>query len=118
MLEDGLLTSSEIIAARCQSSLAFLSACETSRADLHGEGEELVGITGAFLRAGCRSVISCMWKMPTSVSPELVKHFYVALVENKANRAVALQAAIQAVKQQPRFDHPYYWAPFCLYGPA
>ncbi len=117
-LEDGILGVNEIAGGRCQASLVFLSACETSRADLHGYGMEMAGMAGAFLRSGTPSVVASIWKMPEEVSVPLVRSFYTELVTNQAKPAVALQRAIQAIKKQERFDHPYYWAPVCLYGAA
>ena len=117
-LEDGLFSIIEIAGAGCQASLVFLSACETSRADLHCHGLELAGMAGAFLRSGVPSVVATMWKMPEAVSVPLVRAYYEELVTNKANRAVALQRAIQVIKSQKRFSHPYFWASVCLYGAA
>jgi hypothetical protein len=118
LLEDGIFPVKEIVNGRCQASLVFLSACETAHADLYGDGMELAGMVGAFLRSGAPSVVATMWKMPESVSVALVRSYYTELVTNKANRAVALQRAIQAIKKQERFNHPYFWAPICLYGAA
>ena len=75
-------------------------------------------MAGAFLRSGVPSVVATMWKMPEAVSVPLVRTYYAELVTNKVNHAVALQRAIQAIKSQKRFDHPYFWASVCLYGAA
>lgn len=115
-LEDGLFGVDEILGGKFQARLVFLSACETSRSDVLGYGEELIGIVGAFMRCGVSSVIATMWKMPEVVSVPLVQAYYSELVNNGANRAVALQRAIQSIKRQERFNHPYFWAPICLYG--
>jgi CHAT domain-containing protein len=116
-LEDGTLTNADINAAHSRATLAVLSSCETSRGDLHA-GVELAGFVGAFMRAGCPSVIACMWKMPEEVSVEFAHSFYQSLIDGKSSKAAALQAALLALKKQERFDHPYFWAPLCLYGAA
>lgn len=117
-LEDGALTNAQINAARARATLVVLSACETSRGDLHGGGAELAGFVGAFMRAGCPSVIACMWRMPEEVSLDFANGFYQSLIEEKSSKAAALQAGLLALKKQERFNHPYFWASLCLYGAA
>ncbi|MDD2462981.1 MAG: CHAT domain-containing protein [Desulfobulbus sp.] len=117
-LEDRLLTPTEIGQAGCQAGLVFQSACETSRSDMLEDGMELIGLVGSFMRCGVPSIVATLWKMPDSVSIPLAEAYYTELGKNGTNRAVALQKAVQAIKRQQRFSHPYFWASICLYGAA
>jgi CHAT domain len=117
-LEDGMFGMDDIHRGSPRASLVFLSACDTSGSDLLGYGKELIGFVGAFMRCGVPSVVATMWKMPENVSVPLVEAFYAELVKNQTSPAVALQRAIQSIKRQERFAHPYFWASICLYGAA
>jgi CHAT domain-containing protein len=117
-LEDGLLGPNEIVKGECRAGLVFLSACETAHSDLLEYGMELIGLVGSFMRCGVPSIVATMWKMPEPVSIPLVEAYYTEWRKKETSRAVALQKAVQAVKRQERFNHPYFWASICLYGAA
>ncbi len=116
VLEDEVLHQYEIAAMDCCSSLVTLSACETAHSDLLFEpGREMSGLIGAFIRAGCPSVMASLWPVPDRVLLPLMESFYKAL-KNGANKAEALrQAQIKLIREQP-INHPYYWGSFCLWG--
>lgn len=124
---------------RCD--LATLSACE-SGLSLVRRGDELVGLLGAFLRAGASAVIATLWRVDERSTRLLMEHFYQAIqTRQAASYAEALQSAQRylmgltvadlpaAIQQEvahlpnidattPIFDNPYYWAPFILVGDA
>jgi len=115
-LEDGPLRQREIAGMRCSSTLVTLSACETAEADtLVKSGAELAGLVGAFFRAGCPSVMASLWPVADAVAAPLAETFYAAL-KGGANKAEALRQAQLAVKAREGYDHPYFWAPFILWG--
>ncbi len=118
-LEDGALCQHEIAGMRSHATLVTLSACETARADtLTRPGTELAGLVGAFFRAGCPSVIASLWPAADEVALPLAEHFYAALKKDPAHIAEALRQAQLAIKARAAegYDHPYFWAPFCLWG--
>jgi CHAT domain-containing protein len=45
---------------------------------------------------------------------ELIVRFYAGLAEQDVSKAEALQAAQDALRADPRFSHPYYWAPYLM----
>ncbi len=111
-LEDGVLLPRESFPVG--SSLVTLSACNTYRQDVLSYAE-LAGMTGHFLRLGARSTVSSLWEVPSEVTCELMREFYACLVRTK-DKALALQRAQAATAE--RYAHPFFWAPFCLVGPA
>ncbi|RZK38731.1 MAG: CHAT domain-containing protein, partial [Hymenobacter sp.] len=44
----------------------------------------------------------------------LISAFFEAWHQRGYSPASALQLAMQKVRQQPGWEHPYYWAPFRL----
>ena len=53
----------------------ILSACDTSPGKLT-RGDELIGLTRAFIYAGTPSVISTLWRVEDRASYELMRVFY------------------------------------------
>jgi CHAT domain-containing protein len=114
VLADSVLDSKRIMHmnwTRCR--LAVLSGCLTSN-----EGaENLAGpnsLVNAFLTAGADSVIASRWKVDSSAARQWMRSFYAALAMG-ATTPVALNAARRALRSDPAFRHPYYWAAFQVY---
>lgn len=109
---DGHLTAAEISRldlSHCY--LAVLSACETS---MVGADDALGSITAAFLSAGAPTVIGSLWQVSDDSTAILMMRFYEHFLE--LGSAEALRSAQLAVRKQPRWQHPFFWAAFALYG--
>ena len=72
--DDGLLTSSEILNLKLNGSLVVLSACDTGRGDITGDG--VIGLSRSLLSAGASSVIVSLWKVPDNSTAALMAEFY------------------------------------------
>jgi CHAT domain-containing protein len=112
--EDGVLSFREILRLRLAADLVTLSACETALGDLV-TGEGMVGLARAFFYAGSDSVVASLWNVSDEASAELMERFYAGLAAGLP-KAESLRRARLAVRSDPRFAHPYYWAPFGLLG--
>jgi len=97
--------------------LVVLSACETARAQNNPEAEVL-GMPDAFVMVGARAVVASLWSVYTYSTTDLMVEFYRRHIKEKKNAAVALQEARNAilVARKGRYAHPFYWAPFLLFG--
>ena len=73
--EDGRLEVREIFAMDLKASLVVLSACETGLGKL-SSGDELVGLTRAFIYAGTPSVVGSLWNVEDSSTAQLMASFY------------------------------------------
>ena len=73
--EDGRLEVREIFGMDLQANLVVLSACETGLGKL-SSGDELVGLTRAFIYAGTPSVIASLWKVDDASTANLMGSFY------------------------------------------
>ena len=92
--------------------LVSLSGCATGL-NVVSVGDELLGLSRGLLFAGAQSLLLTLWDVHDRSTAEFMTCFYKRLA-GSANRAVALQGAVQYVRE--RYPHPYYWAPFALTG--
>jgi CHAT domain-containing protein len=95
--------------------LAVLSACETAVGD-RGEGSEVTGIAYTFEQRGTGSVVATLWKVNDRSTADLMTAFYGNLRAGGMTRARALREAQLALRRNPEYTHPYFWAPFLLIG--
>jgi len=119
--EDGRLEVHEILGLQMSADLVTLSACQTALGSGYFSeappGDDLVGLTRAFLFAGSPSVLATLWEVDDRSTLELMRAFYGGL--RGANKAAALAGAQRKLRNgNGRYRHPYYWAPFVLVGRA
>ena len=108
---DGFLTVREVMAMDLKAELAVLSACDSGRGTITGDG--VVGLSRAFLAAGVPNVVVSLWPVSDQATAFMMVRFYEALGEGKS-KAAALRSAILATREQA--PNPRLWAPFLLYG--
>src|ERR1019366_7237685 len=99
--DGGRLQVYEILRMHLHAQLVTLSACETAMGSgyfsEYPAGDDIVGLTRAFLYAGSRSVMASLWE--------------------KNDEAAALRhAQLAMIESHGRFSPPYFWAPFILIG--
>ncbi len=109
--DDGQLTVNEVFGLNLNARLVTLSACETGLGDI-SRGDEVVGLSRAFIYAGTPSVIVSLWSVADQPTAELMASFYRQLTEYPPY--VALSRAQREVMK--KFRAPFYWAPFQLIG--
>jgi CHAT domain-containing protein len=114
-LADGRLTAQRILSVSLNARLATLSACETaSGKPVAGEG--LMGLTRSFLYAGAHMVLAALWQVDDQATAQFMGYFYRSLLQEGQPAAVAVRAAQDRMRSQPRWSNPYYWAAFTLQG--
>ena len=94
--------------------LVTLSACETN---LGGFDPSAVysSLSRAFAKAGAPTVIASLWSVNDVSTKETMQVFYKELVAGQS-KAESMRRAQLAVMRDPRFAHPYFWAPFVVLG--
>jgi len=118
--DDGKLKVSEIFDMEVKANLVTLSACETGlvRGTKGGfpQGDDLVGLSRAFIHAGAPSVVASLWKVSDEATVEMMRSFYRNL--QSMPKAEALQHAQLGLAKASAMtsSHPYFWAPFILVG--
>jgi CHAT domain-containing protein len=111
-LGDGWLTAADIARLDLRGALVALSACESGRGRVY-DGDEVVGLTRAFLAAGARTLLVSHWLVHDEAAAILMELWYAQMRAGQS-AAAALRTAQMAVRE--RSPHPYYWAPFFLVG--
>ena len=129
VMADGLLQVDEVLDLNLNASLVTLSACRTGVSAVSA-GDELVGMTRAWLYAGSPTVVASQWNVSDEASWRLMVSFYRHWTKQGQSKARALQSAqIEVLKQRRRprgkesdpaaWDpacSPVVWAPFILVG--
>lgn len=145
-LYGGKLSADRIRAqAGIDAKLVVLSACDTG-VNLRAPGDELLGLTRAFLGAGARSVLVTLWPVHDVPTELFMEHFYQAW-QSGLSRARAMQQAQNYLRRLDEgelrqrfqgpdvddrskkqvellcrvlpgrpFDHPLFWGSFLLIG--
>ncbi len=138
------LTAEEIFGLSIPADIVTVSSCE-SGVNVNRPGDELIGLTRAFIYAGAASVIVSLWQVADVSTRFLMERFYQEL-KRGTKKVEALQQAqvyvmnmtkdspAKAIPAAPRgrapsssdliitettiedFSHPYFWAPFILVG--
>jgi CHAT domain-containing protein len=112
---DGWLRVHDIYRLSLPANLVVLSACDTALGrEIPGEG--VIGLTRAFFCAGARRVLVSLWPVEDEATAELMRRFYREMLRGGQPPAAALQAAQNSLRQEPRWEAPYYWAGFILQG--
>jgi CHAT domain-containing protein/Tfp pilus assembly protein PilF len=111
--DDGLLTASEILDLKLNAELVVLSACDTGRGRISGDG--VIGLSRSLISAGVPSVLVSLWSVPDAPTALLMTEFYQNL-QKRPDKAQALrQAMLTTMKNNP---NPVDWAAFTLIGEA
>ncbi|WP_437221862.1 CHAT domain-containing tetratricopeptide repeat protein [Planctomicrobium sp. SH661] len=97
---DGILTALEMASLDLSGvEMAVLSACETGLGE-RTSGEGVLGLQRALQVAGCRSVVSSLWKVDDQATRILMEEFYSNLWKKKLSRQEALRQAQIAMLQR------------------
>ena len=110
--DDYLLRVSDISQIQLRAKLVVLSCCHSGRGQ--SRSEETIGIAGAFLGSGARSVLVALWALNDEATEQLMCRFYEHLVRGES----ASESLHQAMKwmRGNGFTKVSDWAPFTLIG--
>lgn len=104
----------DIIREPIRADMVTISACHGA-GERTFSGEGLVGLNWAFLRAGARSVISALWEVDDSSTPQLMDHLYAEISKGVAPSSALRDAKLALLRSGTVYRKPFYWAPFQLY---
>ncbi|RZB13270.1 CHAT domain-containing protein [Streptomyces sp. F001] len=111
-LADGMLTVRRLLEHRSELDLLVLSACSTGRSAALG-GDELLGLTTAFLQAGARQLVVSLWPVLDATTIDLMGAFHTA---HRAGKPVAEALRDASVGVRAHHPHGYYWGAFTAVG--
>ncbi len=118
--DDGLLTASEVASLKLDADWVILSACNTAAPDGTPGAEALSGLAKAFFYAGSRALLVSHWPVSSDATVALTTRMLTEYANDPGiGRAEALRRSMMALMmndKDPRFAHPFYWAPFVIVG--
>ena len=110
-VEDGILTADEISRLDLSGNkLIVLSACNTGLGDIDNV-DGVFGLQRGLKRAGVKTILMSLWKVPDEETKELMRLFYKELLSGKTPHQSLKTAQNQLMT---RGKSPYYWAGFIL----
>ena len=112
--QDGILQSHEIFPSNINADLVTLSSCFSGFGEIDPD-EGNLGIYRSFLVAGAKSVIISLWNVEDESTSLLFSRFYELIMEGYS-KSESLRLAKLYLKNETRFKHPFFWAPFILMG--
>ena len=98
--------------------LVVLSACETGNGRLVNE-EGIISLSRAFSYAGCKSVVTSLWKADDAATAFIVKNMHQYLKKGFTKDEALQQAKkdyLDSGEVDSRFKTPAYWAHLVLIG--
>lgn len=107
----GFLTAKEIAQLSLKAELAVLSACDTGRGTINGDG--VIGLSRAFVSAGAEGVLVSLWAIPDQPTVMVMTNFYQQMQQGQ-DKPSALRQAMLLTQQE--FPEPRNWAAFTLIG--
>ena len=115
LLDTPHLSVGEISQLELNAALVVLSACDTASGKLI-TGEGPIGLSRAFIEAGAKRVLSTLWPVDDEATALLQEKFYQGLLTDNLTPAEALRQAQLFIRNQPQYQHPYFWAGFMFIG--
>ena len=119
--EEGYLLMNDIYYLRLDADLTVLSACNTGIGE-YESGEGIMSMTRAFMYAGTQSVSVTLWAVD-SLSSQRVNEKLFRYLKTKIKPTQALRKAKLDLLNNAKIDdeldyfrHPFFWAPFILFG--
>jgi len=109
--EDGILTAKEISLLDLRDAeLVVLSACETGKGEITGEG--VFGLQRAFKQAGAETIVMSLWPVNDMATQKLMTEFYRNWITLRLEKREAFRQAQNSVREE--FEEPAYWAGFVM----
>jgi CHAT domain-containing protein/tetratricopeptide (TPR) repeat protein len=116
--ESPLLELDDVLGLRLNAQWVLLSACNTAAGEQGGAA--MSGLVRGFFFAGARSVLATHWAVETTSAAALSTATFKAYAGGAVARSESLRAAqlamIDGSLGAGRWSHPFYWAPYALFG--
>jgi CHAT domain-containing protein len=97
--------------------LLTLSACSTAKGDAAKDGLEMDSLGMIAQQKDAGAVLATLWDVNDASTSLLMSDFYSRWLANPADgKAESLRQAQLALVKKPKYEHPFFWAPFILIG--
>ena len=114
--EDALLTPNDILNLKLDADIVILNACNSGLSNkVNAPG--LTGLAQSFLVSGSQSVMVSHWPISSVTTKQITKQMFQNIEnDTKSSFNQALTNAQLEIKSNPKTQHPFYWAPYNIYG--
>jgi CHAT domain-containing protein len=116
--ESPLLELDDVLGLRLNAQWVLLAACNTAAGEAGGGA--MSGLVRGFFFAGARSVMATHWGVESESAAALSTATFAAQAKAPVTRSQSLQQAQLAMIDgglgAGRWTHPFYWAPYALFG--
>ncbi|RKZ42110.1 MAG: hypothetical protein DRQ49_02940 [Gammaproteobacteria bacterium] len=115
---EGYLTMADAFTLQLNADFINLSACNTGGGQKM-KGEGILGLTRAFMYAGTPAIGVTLWSVESSSAENLSVGIFENLKTGKKPAEAIRQIKLKMIAgkaRQPYYRHPFYWAPFVVYG--
>ncbi len=93
--------------------LLILSACQTAV----GDDRAALGLAGLAVQSGATSTIATLWGVNDESTAQLMQQLYAFIAQEETlSKSESLRQAQLTLLRDPKYQHPYHWAPFVLVG--
>lgn len=97
--------------------LITLSACDTGLGGgRDAQGREIEGFGVIAQQQGAKAVLATLWPVADQSTATLMADMYKQRQDKGLTKIEALRQAQISLLAQPKYAHPFYWAPFILMG--
>jgi CHAT domain-containing protein len=97
--------------------LLTLAACDTGvGGGRDSTGKEIEGLGVIAQQQGAKAVLATLWPVADGSTAKLMTDMYQRHQTQGLSKIEALRQAQLAMMSQPKYAHPFYWAPFILLG--
>jgi len=114
--ENVLLTPDDVLGLSLDSDIVILNACNSGISDV-ANAPGLTGLAQSFLAAGSNAVMVSHWPISSATTVKITKRMFENIQQDpKTSFNRALTDAQLSIKADPKTQHPFYWAPYNIYG--
>ena len=114
--EDILLTPDDVLGLSLDADIVILNACNSGLSDV-ANAPGLTGLAQSFLAAGSDAVMVSHWPISSETTVQLTERMFENIQQDpKTSFNRALTDAQLSIKADPKTQHPFYWAPYNIYG--
>jgi CHAT domain-containing protein len=113
--DDGVLTALEVAGLNLRGTeLVVLSACETGVGDVK-TGDGVYGLRRALVIAGSQTQLLSLWLVDDGGTKDLMVKYYQKVKAGKGRHEALRETQLEFLNN-PKYEHPYYWASFIPSG--
>ncbi|MFN2501648.1 MAG: CHAT domain-containing protein [Pyrinomonadaceae bacterium] len=115
--ENSMLTNVELAGKKLpRTRVVVLAACR-SGVEAYSNSEGLVGLSRTLLAAGVPLVVGSLWNVDSEATSELMSRFHRFRREKLSTARALRRAQLELFNDGPgRYNSPYYWSAFALFG--